>query len=158
MRGNVIQVNGNKYKVHYRGCTSTFDEWKDGSLLRPAATISKAAPEITYLFGKWRTTTVAVGGNYVVWAKTPGIQINADGSYIWNQPDGKPAVRGRWEADAKVTLAKEGTPKFDGVIVKDADGVEWKAFKWKVPVPDGQDHIELDRLCSGMSEVGTRVK
>lgn len=49
----------------------------------------------------------------------------------------------------------EGTPKFDGVIVKDSDGQEWKAFKWVVK-GDPKDGIEIDRMCLGISQVGSR--
>ena len=156
-RGTIIEVGDRKYKVHYTGCTNTFDEWVDANLVQGAATISADAPEITFLFGRWRTTAVAVGGNYVVWGKTPGIQINADGTYIWFQPDDKPAVKGNWTTDAKVPKLDEGTPKFDGVIVQDADGKYWKAFKWVVK-GDSQDHIEIDRMCLGLSEVGSRIR
>ena len=156
-RGTVIDVGDRKYKVHYRGCSTAFDEWVDASLVQPPASISSNAVEITYLFGRWRTTTVAVGGNYAVWGSSPGIQINQDGTYVWFQPDRKPSVKGKWETDAKVPGLVEGTPKFDGVIVKDGDGIEWKAFKWNIK-GDLQDHIEIDRLCLGMSEVGTRVR
>ena len=47
-RGNVIAVGNGKYQVHYNGCKT--DEWVDASLVRPRATISAAAPEITFLF------------------------------------------------------------------------------------------------------------
>jgi hypothetical protein len=60
-RGTIIAVGDRKYKVHYTGCEDAFDEWVDSSLVRPPSTISSTAPEITYLFGRWRTTTVAVG-------------------------------------------------------------------------------------------------
>lgn len=156
-RGTVIEVGNRKYKVHYTGCTKTFDEWVDASLVQAAATISADAPEIKFLFGRWRTTVVAVGGNYVVWGKTPGIQINADGTYIWYQTSGNPPVKGKWTTDAKVPKLDAGTPKFDGVIVKDAEGNEWKAFKWVVK-GNTQDGIEIDRMCLGLSEVGTRVR
>ena len=154
-RGTVIGVGDRRYKVHYNGCKT--DEWVDASLARPGATISAVAPEITFLFGKWRTTTVAVGGNYAVWGKSPGIEINPDGTYVWYQFAGRPPIKGRWTPEAKVPGIVEGTPKFDGVIVKDADGNEWKAFKWVVK-GDPNPGIEIDRLCLGMSEVGSRVR
>lgn len=156
-RGTVIEAGDRKYKVHYNGCTKTFDEWVDSSLVREAATITPDAPEIEFLIGKWRTTTVAVGGNYAVWGSSPGIQINFDGTYIWFQPDRKPPVKGTWATDAKVPGLVEGTPKFDGIIVKDGDGAEWKVFKWVVKT-DRQDRIEINRMCLGLSEVGTRVR
>ena len=125
-RGTIIEVGDRKYKVHYTGCTKTFDEWVDASLVRPPATISADAPEIKFLFGKWRLTEVAVGKNFAAWGQAPGIQINTDGTYIWYQEAGKPPVKGKWVTDAKMPKLNEGTPKFDGVIVKDSGGQEWK--------------------------------
>lgn len=156
-RGTIIEVGDRKYKVHYNGCSKTFDEWVDASLVRTAATISVDAPEINFLFGRWRTTVVAVGGNYAVWGQTPGIAIDANGSYVWYQGGGKPPVKGRWATDAKVPGLVEGTPKFAGIVVNDAEGNEWKAFKWTVK-GGTQDSIEIDRMCLGLSEVGTRVR
>ena len=156
-RGTIIEAGDRKYRVHYTGCGNQFDEWVDASLVQTPATISRGATQITYLFGRWRTTTVAVGRNYAVWGSSPGIQINADGTYTWYQFAGRPPVKGSWTTDAKVPKLNEGTPKFDGIIVKDADGIPWKAFKWVV-ANDSEDGIEIDRMCSGMSEVGSRVR
>jgi hypothetical protein len=154
-RGMIIQVGDRKYKVHYTGCSKTWDEWVDASLVQPPATISAGAPEIKYLFGRWRLTEVAVGGNFVAWGKAPGLQINPDGSYIWYQGAGKLPVKGNWATDAKVPKLNEGTPKFDGVIIKDDVGQEWKAFRWVVK-GDTKDHIEIDRMCLGITQVGSR--
>ena len=156
-RGTVIQMGDRKYKVHYTGCEPAFDEWVDASLVQAPATISSGAPQITYLFGRWRTTTVAVGGNYAVWGHSPGIEIKGDGTYTWKQYAGKPPVTGRWITDAKVPKQNEGTPKFDGLIVKDENGEPWKAFKWAVG-NDNIDRIEIDKMCSGLSDVGSRVR
>lgn len=156
-RGTIIEVGDRKYKVHYTGCAKTFDEWVDASLVRPPATIAAAAPEIKFLFGRWGLTDVAVGGNFVAWGKSPGIQINADGTYLWYEDFGKPPVKGKWATDAKVPKLNEGTPKFDGLIVQDSGGQEWKAFRWVVK-GDPKDGIEIDRMCLGLSKVGTRVR
>ncbi len=154
-RGTIIETGDRKYKVHYTGCTKTFDEWVDASLVRPPATISADAPEIKFLFGKWRLTEVAVGRNFAAWGQAPGIQINADGTYVWYQEAGKPPIEGKWVTDAKVPKLNEGTPKFDGIIVKDSEGQEWKAFKWVVK-GNPKDGIEIDRMCLGISQVGSR--
>lgn len=156
-RGTIIETGDRKYKVHYTGCEKTFDDWVDASLVRPPAKISADAPEITYLFGKWRLTTAAVGYNYMVWGSSPGIQINADGSYLWYEDTAHPPTRGKWRTDAKVPKLNEGTQKYDGIIVKDSEGKEWKAFRWR---PEGatKDLIEIDRMCSGLSEVGSRFQ
>lgn len=154
-RGTIIETGDRKYKVHYTGCEQTFDEWVDASLMRPPATISADAPEIKFLFGKWRLTTVAVGNNNVFWGSSPGIQINSDGSYIWYENSTDKPTKGKWRTDAKVPKLNEGTQKFDGLIVKDSEGHEWKAFRWR-PAGETKDLIEIDRMCSGLSEVGSR--
>lgn len=154
-RGTIIEAGDRKFKVHYVGCEKAFDEWVDASLARPPATISADAPEIKYLFGRWRLTTVAVGGNLVAWGKSPGIQINPDGTYLWYEDSTHAPTKGKWRTDARVPKLNEGTQKFDGIVVKDSEGNEWKAFRWR---PDGatKDLIEIDRMCSGLSEVGSR--
>ncbi len=154
-RGTIIETGNRRYKVHYTGCAKIWDEWVDSSLVQAPATISPNAPEIKYLFGKWRLTEVAVGGNFVAWGKAPGLQINADGTYIWFQGAGAAAIKGKWITDAKVPKLNEGTPKFDGVIVKDEVGQEWKAFHWIVK-GGMKDLIEIDRMCLGLSQVGSR--
>ena len=154
-RGTIIEAGDRRYKVHYTGCAKTWDEWVDSSLVQPPATIAADAPEIKYLFGRWRLTEVAVGGNFVAWGQAPGIQINADGTYIWYQGARQPAVTGKWVTDAKMPKLNEGTPKFDGIIVKDEVGQEWKAFHWIVK-GETKDLIEIDRMCLGLSKVGSR--
>ena len=154
-RGTIIEVGNGKYKVHYNGCKSTFDEWVDRDLVHSPNTISANAPQITFLFGKWSLTEVAVGHRNVFWGNSPGIQINADGTYTWFEDAGKPPIKGRWITDAKVPGLDMGTPKFDGVIIKDAQGEEWKAFKW-VTKNDNKAGIEIDKMCSNGSKVGSR--
>jgi hypothetical protein len=155
-RGIITEVGDRRYKVRFRGCEPQFQNWFEGGQVHTPASISAAAPEVTYLIGKWRTTTAAVGGNYMVWGQSPGIEIKADGTYVWYEYAGRPPTKGTWTADAKVPNATMGTQKFDGVLVKDATGIVWKVFKWKVEDP--QDHIEIDRLFSGLSDVGVRVR
>jgi hypothetical protein len=91
-----------------------------------------------------------------MWGKVPGVEINSNGTYTWYQGKDKPPVKGRWVADAKVLKLKEGTPQYDGVILKDEEGKEWKAFKW-VRINDTPG-IEIDQMCSGHSVVGSRLK
>ena len=155
-RGTIIETGDRRYKVHYTGCAKTWDEWVDSSLVQPPATIAADASEIKYLFGRWRLTEVAVGGNFVAWGQAPGIQISADGTYIWYQAAGQRPVKGQWVTDAKVPKLNEGTPKFDGVIVKDEVGQEWKAFRFVVK-GGTKDLIEIDRMCLGVSQVGSRL-
>ncbi|MDB5221867.1 MAG: hypothetical protein JWN83_534 [Chitinophagaceae bacterium] len=155
-RGTVIAVGNGRYKVHYTGCKATFDEWVDRDLVKNPNTISANAPGITFLFGKWSLTEVAIGNGNVFWGRSPGIQINADGTYTWYEDFGKQPVKGRWVTDAKVPGLDMGTPKFDGIIIKDAQGEEWKAFKWVVK-NNNKPGIEIDKMCSNSSKVGSRL-
>jgi len=154
-RGTVIQVGDGRYKVHYNGCASTFDEWVDRQLVKQPNTISANAPEITFLMGKWSLVAVTIGKGNVIWGFSPGIQFNTDGTYTWYEDFGKPPVKGKWRTDAKVPGLDMGTPKFDGIVIKDAEGIEWKAFRWKTG--DNKDAIEIDHMCSNGSKVGSRM-
>lgn len=50
----------------------------------------------------------------------------------------------------------EDTQKFDGIIIKDAQGEKWKAFKW-VTKNDSKAGIEIDKMCSNGSKVESRL-
>jgi hypothetical protein len=155
-RGTIIGTQGNKYKIHYTGCTPTWDEWVDKGLVRDPATVTPDADDISFLFGKWALTEVGVSSYNVAWGKAEGIEIGDTGSYIWYQSGGKAPVRGRWTTDAKVPGSDSGTQFYDGILVKDAEGQEWKVFKWVVKgYPDG---IEVQRMCSGVAIVGSRAR
>lgn len=156
-RGTIIETANGKYKIHYTGCAKTWDEWVDRSLIRSAAQISADAPEIRFLIGKWSLTAVGMSSAAIAWGKLPGIQINGNGTYVWYQDGGKPPVKGSWRTDAKVTGADSGTQKYDGILVRDADGQAWKIFKWTVKGSD-EDGIEVQKMCSGISDVGRRVR
>lgn len=156
-RGTIIEVGDGKYKVHYTGCAAYWDEWVDRTLIRPAATISTDAPEIKFLIGKWSMTTVGISRAAIAWGKSNDIQINGDGSYIWYQSGGKPSVKGKWIADAKVEGAKDGTAKIDGILVKDAPGQEWKLYR-RVVKPDNLDKVTIHQMCEGITDIGTRIR
>ncbi len=155
-RGTIIGTQGNKYKIHYTGCSASWDEWVDSGLVRDPATITPDTDEISFLYGKWALTKVGVSSYNVAWGKAEGIEIGDTGSYIWYQGAGKAPVKGRWSTDAKVPGTDSGTQFYDGILVKDAEGQEWKVFKWAVKgYPDG---IEVQRMCSGEAIVGSRAR
>lgn len=155
-RGIIIGTQGNKYKIHYPGCTQTWDEWVDRSLVRDPATVTPDADIIMFLFGKWTLTKVGMSSAAVAWGKAEGIEIGETGNYFWYQGGGKAPVKGRWETDAKVPGSDSGTQFYDGILIKDAEGQEWKVFKWVVKgYPDG---VEVQRLCSGEAIVGSRAR
>jgi hypothetical protein len=156
-RGMIIEIGDHKYKVHYDGCKDYWDEWVNEPLVRPAATISADAPEIKFLVGRWGLTTVGLSSVAVAWGKSPGVQINGDGTYIWYQGEGKAPVRGKWAPHAKIESARNGTETKDGLIVKDATGGEWKVYRRKA-LTDNEDHITVERMCSGETKMGTRVR
>lgn len=154
----ILKILGNgKYKVHYSGCGDYWDEEVDGSLIRPFSTVSNDAPEIKFLLGKWALTVVGISDWAMAWGKTPGIEINGDGTYIWYQDGGKPPVRGKWTTDAKLPGADLSPQKNHGILIKDAEGVEWKVYRWITQNDDG-NHVEVQRMCSAESIVGKRVQ
>ena len=89
--------------------------------------------------------------------KSNDIQINGDGSYVWNQSRGKPPLKGHWTTDPKVKGADTGTAKIDGILVKDAQGQEWKVYRGIVN-SDKLDKVTIHQMCEGITEIGTRVR
>ncbi len=156
-RGTIIEVGNGRYKIHYTGCKPYWDEWVDREQVRPSATISVGAPEISFLVGKWSMTTVGISNGSISWGKSNDIQINGDGTYTWYQTGGKPPVKGRWITDAKLEGAKEGTAKIDGILVKDAAGHEWKLYR-RIVNPGEADKVTIHQMCEGMTAIGTRAR
>jgi hypothetical protein len=166
-RGTILEINGSQYKVHYDGCSEKADVWENFTLVHPAATISADAPEIKFLTGAWLMftpgypTTVVRGNNvyreYGTGAKSPPLQINGDGTYIWYFDYGKPPVKGRWMPHAKIEGARYGTETANGIIIKDPKGGEWKVYQRK-STTDNEDHITARTMCSGETIMGTRIK
>ena len=156
-RGTIIEVGDGRYKVHYTGCKAYWDEWVDRMLIHPAATISNEAPAIAFLKGKWSMTTVGISRVAIAWGKSNDIQINGDGTYVWFQSGGKPSVKGKWVTDAKVEGTDTGTAKFDGILIKDAQGQEWKLYR-RIVESDSQDKVTIHQMCEGITDIGTRVR
>lgn len=161
-RGTVIEVLANgSYKVHEDGCNDKRDEVLDWSQVKPAAVLSAADPDISFLVGKWAMfvysyPNTTVKGNdiyreYGTGAKAPPLQINANGSYVWYDEFNKPPVKGNWIADSKIEGLAMGTAKINGIIIKDSRGTLWKIYK------DRENHIEARVLCSGLTQGGTRI-
>lgn len=156
-RGTIIETNGSQYKVHYDGCTEKDDVWENSSLVRPAAVISADNAAIKFFTGKWLMTTVGLSSAAIAWSKSPGIQINSDGTYIWYQDGGKTPVRGKWLPHAKIEGAREGTETENGIIIKDAKGAPWKMYRRKSTL-DNDDHITIRLMCWGETKMGTRAQ
>lgn len=156
-RGTIIEVNGNQYKVRYDGCAEKDDVWENSTLAHPAATISNNDAQIKFLIGKWTMTTVGISDAAIAWGKSPGIQINADGTYIWYQDGGKPPVKGKWRTHAKIEGARFGTETENGILIYDANGSGWKMYRRKSTL-DNADHITIRMMCQGTTKMGSRAK
>jgi hypothetical protein len=152
-RGTVAEVGNGKYKVTY-GCPNFGDEWKESALVKPAATISNDAPEIRFLLGKWSLTTVGASDLAIAWGKSPGIQVNVDGTLIWYQGQGIPPLRSTWITDAKVP----GSQDADGIIFRDTGGILWKIDRWTFK-GDTAERMEVYQVCyQAISKTGRRMK
>jgi hypothetical protein len=158
-RGTIVGVEGGRYKVHYDGCKDYWDEWVNAPRVRPAASISADAAEIKFFTGRWAMLSLAISDTrgYVWGSTSPGIQINGDHTYVWNQGAGKPAVKGTWVPHAKIQGARTGTEVEDGIIIKDAKGAEWKMYRRR-STSDNNDHITISTMCSRETQTGTRVQ
>lgn len=154
-RGTIVEVSGNQIKVRYDGCGDKKDVWENAMLIRPAAAISAEATEIKFFVGRWSMTTAGISSAAIVWGQAAGIQINADGSYIWFQDAGKSPVKGKWSPHAKIEGTRFGTEAQNGIIIKDARGAEWKMYRRK-STSDTADHITIEMMCQGLTQIGTR--
>ena len=156
-RGTILEINGSQYKIHYDGCSEKYDVAENSMFVRPAATIAADNAEIKFFIGKWGMTTVGFSSAAIAWGKSPGIQVNGDGSYVWYQEDGKPLVRGKWLPHAKIEGARFGTETQNGIIITDAQSAQWKMYRRK-STRDSDDHITIQLMCSGETHMGTRVR
>lgn len=151
-RGRIVERNGNKVRVRFIGCER--EETVDRSQIHAPATISANAPPISFLFGRWALTKVGTSSYNTAWGRADGVEIKGDGTYMWIK-DAK-TIKGRWVTDAKVPGTDSGTQFYDGVLIKDASGREWKILKWVVKgYPDG---IQVQRMCSGETLIGSRAR
>lgn len=155
-RGTILEVNGGQYKVHYDGCSKKYDV-ENSMFVRPAATIAADNAEIKFFAGKWAMTTVGISSGAIAWGKSPGIQINGEGTFVWYQENAKPPVKGKWLPHAKIEGARFGTETQNGIIITDANGAQWKMYRRK-STRDDDDHITIQLMCSGETQMGTRLR
>jgi hypothetical protein len=93
---------------------------------------------------------------YGTGARTPPLVIKANGRFVWYFDFGKKPVRGTWTTDAKVPGADTGVATIDGLIIKDPQGKPWKVYKRTVK-GDHKSHLTAQRLCSGITDIGTKA-
>jgi hypothetical protein len=163
----VLEVQNGSYKVHYDGCKAYFDEVVDRGIVRPFSTLAPGSLEVKFLVGAWAMFTPSypntvvrgtdVFREYGPGAKSPPLQINADGTYVWNFDFGKEPVKGKWETDAKMPGAKMGTGVDDGILIKDPSGQPWKVHRWTT-ADKTIDRIEARLMCSGETMIGSRIR
>lgn len=65
-------------------------------------------------------------------------------------------MRGTWKTDAKIPGADAGVATIDGLIIKDPQGQPWKVYKRTVK-GDHKSHLTAQRLCSGITDIGTKA-
>ncbi len=161
-RGSIIEIMADgRYKVGIDGCQPKWNEVVDWNQVKPAPAIDKTHPDIAAVIGKWAMftpsypNTVIHDNNlyrqYGTGAKAPPLLINANGTYVWYNEYNKPPVSGSWITDAKVEGLTSGIESFNGIIMADHDHY-YKVYR------DKPDHIVVERLCMGTTDMGTRIK
>ncbi|HTE34227.1 MAG TPA: hypothetical protein VK666_27800, partial [Chryseolinea sp.] len=85
-------------------------------------------------------------------AKAPPLQINSNGSFVWYDEYNKPPVKGNWVTQAKIEGVKMGTETVNGILITDSRGILWKIYK------DRPDHMTAQKMCSGETQGGTRLR
>ena len=93
---------------------------------------------------------------YGTGARTPPLLIKSNGTFVWYFDFGKKPVKGRWTPDAKVKGTTTGTQSVDGVIIKDPQSNPWKVYK-RVVKGDSKAHITAERMCWGLTDIGTKA-
>ena len=166
-RGIVRAVNPDgRYKIHFPGCSATSDELVDHTLVLPPKRLSRSSAQARFLIGKWimftpsYPNTVVKDGQiyreYGTGARTPPLTIKANGQFVWYFDFGKKPVRGTWKTDAKIPGADTGVATIDGLIIKDPHGNPWKIYRRTVK-GDHKSHLTAQRLCSGITDIGTKA-
>lgn len=166
-RGIVKAVTADgRYRIHFPGCNPTTDPLIDHALVLPPKKLSRSSAQARFLVGKWimftpsyPNTVVHDGGiyrQYGTGARTPPLVIKANGRFVWYFDFGKKPVRGTWTTDAKVPGADTGVATIDGLIIKDPQGKPWKVYKRTVK-GDHKSHLTAQRLCSGITDIGTKA-
>lgn len=173
-RATVLEVGNGRYKIQRDGCTR-YEMWVDQANLHAARSLSASAPEISYLIGKWAmfqpgAANTVVRGNDVYREYGPGgkadyLQINRDGTYEWQYESRAAPVGGRWrtepkleEAPVKASESLKKSEDYDGIVIEDPEGREWKVYKYVIP-GKGKDSVVAARICQeGNREIGTRVQ
>jgi hypothetical protein len=167
-RGTVKEVlPDGRYKVHFPGCNASTDPLVDHALVLPPKKLSRSSRQAKFLIGKWimftpsYPNTVVHDGTiyrqYGSGARTPPLVIKAGGKFVWYFDFGKKPVRGRWKTDAKIPGADNGVATIDGLVIKDPQGNPWKVYKRTVK-GDHKSHITAQRLCSGITDIGTKAR
>jgi hypothetical protein len=166
-RGIVKAVTADgRYRIHFPGCNPTTDPLVDHALVLAPKKLSRSSAQARFLVGKWimftpsYPNTVVHDGSiyrqYGTGARTPPLVIKANGRFVWYFDFGKKPVRGTWTTDAKIPGADTGVATIDGLIIKDPQGKPWKVYKRTVK-GDHKSHLTAQRLCSGITDIGTKA-
>jgi hypothetical protein len=112
--------------------------------------------------GKWSMfiagapTTVRKGNDlyreYSTGAKAPPLEVRADGTYSWIENFNQAPVKGRWTPSARIADAGIGAEKYNGIVLNDRAGNPWKLYRRNA------DQMEMRLVCSGQTQMGTRIR
>ena len=132
------------------------------SELRRTARLSRDAEAVKNVIGKWamfepgtfNTTTVGdeIVREWGMGGKAPPLTIDEDGTYVWIE-DSQHTTRGEWRTDSRVrdvppkgSPSMEGNAYHDGVVIRDAQGNDWKVYRVDIEGKK-EDSIAVAQVC-----------
>lgn len=151
-RGKIIAISTATYTVHYDGCPDTKDEVVDTSLTKPTDTLSKSDPSLDIIHGKWNLLLYDYPKDYKPNPATPPLQINAAGTYQWNDVYNKPGVISMWYQYPKLPGATKGADAHNCVVIMD----RYQQF-WRCYVDEKDNKLHIEKFCSDFSREGERI-
>lgn len=157
--GEVLEVDGDRYKVHYDGYGANWDEWATLERLRDKDDARSVSPakEVTPVdaavdwkagdrveaksYGSWYPATVLEAGEGK-WRVT--FDGYASGSDAWVEADGIRAVRkGSWKVGDRVEAKSYGL--WYAATIIEAEDARWKV-KYDGYSDSSNEWVNLDRL------------
>jgi len=155
--GHIMQTDAARGRYLVRCDADGDTSWVPASSMQFTCAAQAAAPiSIRWFLGRWSTFITASGGH----SGTSGalgrpVTIRPDGTYIWEQAQGRPIV-GRWRAMQPNELRYNSTgPAI--LLMRGENGANWQLWRYDIGGADNRDRAALDRVDIGISYQLTRM-